>query len=202
MAAATASLPDAPLMEARIPEEKHALVKATFAKFDKDGSGQIANWELREAMKALGEDLTDDACRALIKEIDSDKDGEISFAEFCSVRMRLLARKVASTRGDLRPTRKAPRGLGCEQLRSPHWIAAQGEKRGTPREQVECLVGLRRRDVSGAARASECRPSRLLKSNSCAQLPRGLAPPPPSVPEPEPTHTLRPPLVHARTAPC
>lgn len=86
MAAATASLPDAPLMEARIPEDKHALVKATFAKFDKDGSGQIADWELREAMKALGEDLTDDACRALIKDIDTDNDGEINFPEFCTVR--------------------------------------------------------------------------------------------------------------------
>tara|TARA_Y100000780_G_scaffold46652_1_gene38726 strand:+ start:87 stop:365 length:279 start_codon:yes stop_codon:yes gene_type:complete len=92
MAAATASLPDAPLTEARIPEDKHALVKATFARFDKDGSGQIANWELREAMKALGEDLTDDACRALIKEVDTDKDGEICFAEFCTVRLRRVVR--------------------------------------------------------------------------------------------------------------
>ena len=43
-------------------------------------------------MKALGEDLTYDACRALIKEVDTDKDGEICFAEFCTVRLRRVVR--------------------------------------------------------------------------------------------------------------
>jgi len=85
MAAAAVDLPDAPLLEARIPVDKHENVKATFVRFDKDGSGNIADWELREALKALGEDLTDEACRSLIKEVDMDADGEVSFPEFCTV---------------------------------------------------------------------------------------------------------------------
>jgi calmodulin len=85
MAAASSTLPDEPLAEARIPGDKHQLVKDTFTAFDKDGSGKIAEWELREVFKTLGEDMTDEACRVLIKEVDADNDGEINFPEFCKV---------------------------------------------------------------------------------------------------------------------
>lgn len=94
MAAAASTLPDEPLVEARIPGDRHQLVKDTFTSFDKDGSGNISEWELREAFKTLGEDITDQACRDLIKEVDSDNDGEISFPEFCKVRQHETKAKL------------------------------------------------------------------------------------------------------------
>ena len=86
MAAAESTLPDEPLLEAKVPGEKWDVVKETFTKFDKDGSGAIADWELREVFKTLGEDVTDQACRDLIKDVDEDEDGEVNFGEFCKVR--------------------------------------------------------------------------------------------------------------------
>jgi plastin-1 len=99
MAASEASFPSEPLVAAGISEDKHELVKTTFARFDKDGSRTIADWELREVLKALGEDLTDEQCRDMIKSVDHDKDGVVNWGEFCQVRsarLRALSRAVST----------------------------------------------------------------------------------------------------------
>lgn len=40
--------------------DKDAEIREAFSVFDKDGSGKISGDELRQIMKSLGEDLTDD----------------------------------------------------------------------------------------------------------------------------------------------
>ena len=56
-------------------------VKEAFDFFDKDGSGSISTSELREALGgATGFELS--AFDKLIKEVDSDGNGEIDFEEF------------------------------------------------------------------------------------------------------------------------
>lgn len=56
-------------------------VKEAFDFFDKDGSGSISTSELREALGgATGYELS--AFDKLIKEVDSDGNGEIDFEEF------------------------------------------------------------------------------------------------------------------------
>lgn len=57
-------------------------LRKTFEIFDTDGSGKISSDELKIVMKKLGEELTDFQIQEMIKEADSDGDGEIDFEEF------------------------------------------------------------------------------------------------------------------------
>ena len=47
--------------------------------FDKDGSGKISEDELRTVMQSLGERLTDEELKEMIREADVDGDGEIDY---------------------------------------------------------------------------------------------------------------------------
>lgn len=51
-----------------------------FKVFDKDGSGTISSDELRDALKSLGENLTDAELDEMIKLADSNGDGQIDCA--------------------------------------------------------------------------------------------------------------------------
>ncbi|KAH0842860.1 Calmodulin [Fonsecaea pedrosoi] len=53
--------------------------RAAFNVFDKDGSGTISADELRQVMKSLGENLTDEEIDEMIREADKDKNGTIDF---------------------------------------------------------------------------------------------------------------------------
>jgi calmodulin len=48
-----------------------------FKVFDKDGSGTISSDELRNVLKSLGENLTDDEVEEMIKLADRDGNGSI-----------------------------------------------------------------------------------------------------------------------------
>ena len=63
-------------------EEETDPYKAAFDKFDTDGSGQIDALELQELMKDLGITKTDFEIEQMVKEVDEDGNGEISFSEF------------------------------------------------------------------------------------------------------------------------
>ena len=54
-------------------------LKEAFKVFDKDGTGFISAAQLREVMKNLGEDLTDEEVDDMIKSADTDGDGQMSF---------------------------------------------------------------------------------------------------------------------------
>ncbi|CAJ0944532.1 unnamed protein product, partial [Mesorhabditis belari] len=58
--------------------------KQLFGMFDTDGSGAIGSEELKRAMKALGVGMSDEHIENIIKEVDSDGNGEIDFDEFCA----------------------------------------------------------------------------------------------------------------------
>lgn len=57
--------------------DTEAELKAAFQVFDRDGSGTISAEELRNVMKSLGENLTDDQIDEMIREADKDGDGSI-----------------------------------------------------------------------------------------------------------------------------
>lgn len=58
------------------------VVRPTFAVFDSDGSGSIDRKELKRLMKKLGQALTEAELDAMMDEVDTNGDGEISFEEF------------------------------------------------------------------------------------------------------------------------
>jgi len=52
-----------------------------FKHFDKNGDGKISSAELGESLQALGS-VTPEDVNAMMEEIDTDRDGFISFQEF------------------------------------------------------------------------------------------------------------------------
>lgn len=57
-------------------------LRDAFKVFDKDGNGFISAAELRHVMTNLGEKLTDDEVDKMIKEADTDGDGQVDYGEF------------------------------------------------------------------------------------------------------------------------
>jgi hypothetical protein len=66
----------------RDPEKE---LRDAFAVFDTDGSGSIDRKELKRLMKMLGQALSKAELDAMIDEVDTNGDGEISFAEFTAM---------------------------------------------------------------------------------------------------------------------
>ena len=63
----------------RDPEED---LRDAFNMFDADRSGFIDRDEVRALMKKLAQTLTEEEIDAIMEEVDTDGDGEISFEEF------------------------------------------------------------------------------------------------------------------------
>ncbi|KAG6483744.1 hypothetical protein ZIOFF_060398 [Zingiber officinale] len=62
-------------------------LKEAFRVFDKDQNGFISAAELHHVMKNIGEKLTDDEVNQMIREADTDGDGQINYQEFIKIMM-------------------------------------------------------------------------------------------------------------------
>jgi len=71
------------------PRDAHhdmdAELRQAFEVFDKDKTGSIDAKELRQVMKAIGENLTDEQIDDMIREADKDGNGTIDFEEFKAI---------------------------------------------------------------------------------------------------------------------
>lgn len=79
------------LMRLRMGEsgdDAEANLKAVFDIFDADKSGYIDRDEMRRLMKKLAQDLNEEEISAIMEEVDTDGDGEISFEEFKSLMIK------------------------------------------------------------------------------------------------------------------
>lgn len=63
-------------------------LREAFKVFDKDGNGFISAAELRHVMTSLGEKLTDEEVDAMMKEADTDGDGQVDIEEFTKMMCR------------------------------------------------------------------------------------------------------------------
>jgi len=71
------------LMKSRIGSvDAEEELKEAFRVFDTDDSGEIDKKELKRLMKKLGQKLTDSELDAMMREVDTNGDGVISFEEF------------------------------------------------------------------------------------------------------------------------
>ena len=59
--------------------------REAFLAFDKDRSGTIDVWELRQVLEALGQAPTEDELFHMISEVDENMSGSIDFGEFVKV---------------------------------------------------------------------------------------------------------------------
>lgn len=60
-------------------------LRRAFNEFDVDGDGHISPEELNRVMESIGEKLTADEIKVIIKEVDNNDDGQIDFNEFCKI---------------------------------------------------------------------------------------------------------------------
>jgi calmodulin len=71
------------LMKSRIGEkDPEKELRDAFRVFDTDNSGSIDRKELKRLMKKLGQALSDAELDAMMDEVDTNGDGQISFEEF------------------------------------------------------------------------------------------------------------------------
>lgn len=59
--------------------------REAFLAFDKDRSGTIDVWELRQVLEAMGQKPTEEELFQMISEVDENMSGSIDFAEFLKV---------------------------------------------------------------------------------------------------------------------
>jgi calmodulin len=62
-------------------------LREAFKVFDKDQNGYISAAELRHVMINLGEKLTEEEVELMIKEADTDGDGQVNYEEFVRMMM-------------------------------------------------------------------------------------------------------------------
>ncbi|KAL1203796.1 Disease resistance protein RML1A [Cardamine amara subsp. amara] len=70
---------------------KVELLKEQFRSLDEDQSGFISVPELRYAMESIGEKITDDEVKEMIREVDLDGDGRLNYDEFAKVMMAKMS---------------------------------------------------------------------------------------------------------------
>lgn len=58
---------------------------AAFKVFDRDGNGQIDAAEVRQLFDVLNERISEEELRAMIAEVDTNKDGLINYVEFVTM---------------------------------------------------------------------------------------------------------------------
>ena len=59
--------------------------REAFLAFDKDRSGTIDVWELRQVLEAMGQKPTEEELFQMISEVDDNMSGSIDFGEFLKV---------------------------------------------------------------------------------------------------------------------
>ena len=57
-------------------------IRETFQVFDKDGNGFISAAELWQVMTIVGKNLTNKEVDEMIREVDTDGDGQVNYEEF------------------------------------------------------------------------------------------------------------------------
>ena len=77
------------VMGQKMLERPMRRILKAFELFDKDRNQKISLKDLKAATIELGENLTDDELREMIREADRDFDGEVSKSEFVEVRRNL-----------------------------------------------------------------------------------------------------------------
>ncbi|XP_042422258.1 calmodulin-like [Zingiber officinale] len=83
-------------------------LKEAFRVFDKDQNGFISAAELHHVMKNIGEKLTDDEVNQMIREADTDGDGQINYQEFIKIMMNKREQGIGASGSPTKNTGFSP----------------------------------------------------------------------------------------------
>jgi len=75
------------MMSRKNSPEPESEIKEAYKVFNKSGSGRLTKDELKTALTALGEKLTDEEIGEMMEEADLDKDGGLKYDEFVKIMM-------------------------------------------------------------------------------------------------------------------
>ena len=98
--------------------------REAFERFDKDGSGSIDAWELKETLKAMGQNPTEEEVFQMLAQVDDDGSGTIDFPEFLKV---------------IEQQKEAMEAQGDETDVHAAWVAMGGEPDKSGEVDVEKL---------------------------------------------------------------
>ncbi|CAF0780994.1 unnamed protein product [Brachionus calyciflorus] len=73
-----------------ISEGQKKAFREHFNKWDKDGDGKISSKDLRALFAELEVELTDDDIEEIMADTDKNKDGLITFEEFCAAKKKSM----------------------------------------------------------------------------------------------------------------
>merc|ERR1711935_191541 len=65
----------------------HGKLQTAFKMFDKDGGGSISTDEIKQVL-SFGQNLEESVVNEIIKQVDANGDGEISFDEFAEMMLK------------------------------------------------------------------------------------------------------------------
>ncbi|CAF4326298.1 unnamed protein product, partial [Rotaria socialis] len=68
-----------------VSEEQIVVYEESFSLLDKDGDGNISNYEIRSLMSSLGYSTSLEDISSVISKIDVDGDGTVDFNEFLTI---------------------------------------------------------------------------------------------------------------------
>jgi calmodulin len=84
-----------------IPEEQLDQYREAFKMFDADNSGTIGVGEIRKALKKFGQDLSRKEVEDMIKDLDTDGSGCLSFEEFVTLMTKQTVEEVVSVEDEV-----------------------------------------------------------------------------------------------------
>jgi len=82
-------------MVLNLTQEEIDACREAFLAFDKDKSGAIDVWELRQVLEAMGQMPTEEELFEMVAEVDENLSGSIDFSEFLSLIDNQKARAVS-----------------------------------------------------------------------------------------------------------
>lgn len=98
----------AALPELRRPFFSDAEIRAAFQTLDVDGNGFISSTELRVVLDACGKAVTDEEIDQMMRVVDADGDGQLSFKEFGNMVKREIMGLQSVEMGDMAAEESKP----------------------------------------------------------------------------------------------
>jgi calmodulin len=84
-----------------IPPEQLDQYQEAFNMFDTNGTGQIGVDQIRKALKKFGQDLTRKEVEDMIRDLDQDGSGYLSFEEFVTLMTKQTVEEVVSVEDEV-----------------------------------------------------------------------------------------------------